>query len=179
LNLYLEIVNFIKNKKEREKNAMSRKSKKGFTLIELMVVVAILGVLVLLSLRTYAPQKERACNSIVKANAGTVQTMLVGYMGCGHDILVASAAADISAALNGVVAETGTPLESMVNPYSATAGVYHIDTAGASDFDAAAVGHQGKVSVLCKADNDLLVNARGKEGEPLLDFNNALPANKY
>ena len=157
---------------------MSRKSKKGFTLIELMVVVAIFGVLVLLSLRTYAPQKERAANSIVKANAGTVQTMLAGYMG-NHDILAASAAADITAALNGVVAETGTPLESMVNPYNNTAGTYHIDTAGAADFDAAAVGHQGEVSVLCKADNNLLVNARGKEGELLLDLNNALPASKH
>ena len=155
-----------------------RESKKGFTLIELMVVVAIIGVLVLLGLRTYIPQKERACNSIAKANASTIQTMLVGYMG-SHDILVASAAVDITAALNGVVAETGHPLASMVNPYSDTVGVYHIDTAGASDFDAAAVGHQGKVSVLCKADNDLLVNARGKEGEPLFDFNNALPANKH
>ena len=155
-----------------------RKSKKGFTLIELMVVVAIIGVLVLLGLRTYIPQKERACNSIAKANASTIQTMLVGYMG-SHDILVASAAVDITAALNGVVAETGHPLASMVNPYSDTVGVYHIDTAGASDFDAAAVGHQGKVSVLCKADNDLLVNARGKDGEPLFDFNNALPANKH
>ena len=155
-----------------------RKSKKGFTLIELMVVVAIFGVLVLLSLRTYAPQKERAANSIVKANAGTVQTMLVGYMG-SHDILVASAAADITAALNDVVPETGTTLENMVNPYNNTAGTYHIDTAGAADFDAAAVGHQGKVSILCKADNDLLVNARGKEGEPLFGFNKALPANKH
>jgi len=157
---------------------MSRKSKKGFTLIELIVVVAIIGVLVLLGLRTYIPQKERAANSIAKANASTVQTMLVGYMG-SHDILVVSAAADITAALNGVAAEDGTPLESMVNPYSATAGVYHIDTAGASDFDIALVGHQGKVSILCKADNDLLVNARGKEGEPIFDFNKALPANKH
>jgi len=155
-----------------------RKSRKGFTLIELMVVVAIIGVLVLLGLRTYIPQKERACNSIAKANASTVQTMLVGYIG-SNDILVLSAASDITAALNGVVAETGTPLESMINPYSATAGVYHIDTAGAADFDAAIVGHQGKVSVLCKADNDLLVNARGKEGELLFDFNRALPANKH
>jgi len=157
---------------------MLRKNKKSFTLIELIVVVAIIGVLVLLGLRTYIPQKERAANSIAKANASTIQTMLVGYMG-NHDILVVSAATDITAALNGVVAETGTPLESMVNPYSDKAGVYHIDTAGASDFDAATVGHQGKVSVLCKADNDLLVNARGKDGEPLFDFNNALPANKH
>ena len=155
-----------------------RKSKKGFTLIELMVIVAIIGVLVLLGLRTYAPQKERACNSIAKVNASTVQTMLVGYMG-SYDILVASAAADITAAFNGVAPEDGTPLESMINPYLYTAGVYHIDTAGNSTFDATAVGHQGKVSVLCKADNDLLVNARGKDGELLFDFNNALPANKY
>jgi prepilin-type N-terminal cleavage/methylation domain-containing protein len=155
-----------------------RRSNKGFTLIELMVVVAIFGVLVLLSLRTYAPQKERAANSIVKANAGTVQTMLVGYMG-DNDILVASAAADITAALNGVVPETGHPLASMVNPYIDTAGVYHIDTAGASYFDAAVVGHQGKVSILCKANNDLLVNARGKDGAVLLTLPQALPANRY
>jgi type IV pilus assembly protein PilA len=157
---------------------MLRKSKNGYTLIELIVVVAIIGVLVLLGLRTYIPQKERATNSMAKANASTIQTMLVGYMG-NHDILAVSAEADITAALDGVVAETGTPLESMVNPYSDTAGVYHIDTAGASDFDAAAVGYQGKVSVLCKADNDLLVNARGKDGVLLFDFNNALPANKH
>ena len=155
-----------------------KESKKGFTLIELMVVVAIIGVLVLLGLRTYIPQKERAFNSIAKANASTIQTMLVGYMG-SHDVLVVNAAADITAALNAVVAETGTPLESMVNPYSDTAGVYHIDTAGASDFDAAAVGHQGKVSVLCEADNDLLVNARGKDGAVLLTLPQALPANKH
>ena len=157
---------------------MLRKSKKGYTLIELLVVIAIIGALVLLGLKTYVPQRERAFNSLAKANAGTVQTMLVGHMG-SQDILLVSAAADITAALDGVVAETGTPLEGMVNPYLDTAGVYHIDTAGTSDFDAAAVGHQGKVSVLCKADNDLLVNARGKEGEPLFDFNHALPASKH
>ena len=178
LNLFLEIVDFLKNKKRKEKMLRLRESKKGFTLIELMVVVVIFGVLVLMSLRTYATQKERATNSVAKANADTVQIMLVSYMG-SHDILLASAAADITAALNGVVPETGHPLVSMVNPYIDTAGVYHIDTAGVSDFDAAAVGHQGEVSVLCKADNNLLVNARGKEGELLFDLNNALPASKH
>ena len=53
-----------------------RKSKKGFTLIELMVVVAIIGILALLGLRLYLTQQEKAKQSVVKANAGTSQTLL-------------------------------------------------------------------------------------------------------
>jgi len=53
-----------------------RKSKKDFTLIELMFVVAINGVLALLGLRLYTGQQEKAKNAIVKANAGTIQTLI-------------------------------------------------------------------------------------------------------
>ena len=53
-----------------------RKSKAGFTLIELMVVVAIIGVLALLGLRMYSGQQAKAKNAIIKANAGTIQTLI-------------------------------------------------------------------------------------------------------
>ena len=52
------------------------KNKKGFTLIELLVVIAIIGVLALMGLRVYGDQQEKAKNAIVKANAGTVQTLI-------------------------------------------------------------------------------------------------------
>ena len=52
------------------------KNKKGFTLIELLVVIAIIGVLALMGLRLYLGQQEKAKNAIVKANAGTVQTLI-------------------------------------------------------------------------------------------------------
>jgi len=52
------------------------KNKNGFTLIELLVVIAIIGVLALMGLRFYLTQQDKAKNAIVKANAGTVQTLI-------------------------------------------------------------------------------------------------------
>ena len=52
------------------------KNKKGFTLIELLVVISIIGILALMGLRLYLSQQDKAKNALVKANAGTVQTLI-------------------------------------------------------------------------------------------------------
>lgn len=57
-----------------------RKSKKGFTLVELMVVVAIIGILALLGLRLFLMQQIRAKNAICKANAATIHTIIQGNL---------------------------------------------------------------------------------------------------
>jgi len=51
-------------------------NKKGLTLIELLLVISIIGVLALMGLRLYLGQQEKAKNVIVKANAGTIQTLV-------------------------------------------------------------------------------------------------------
>jgi prepilin-type N-terminal cleavage/methylation domain-containing protein len=51
-------------------------NKRGFTLIELLVVISIIGVLALMGLRVYLKQQDKAKNAMVKANAGTVQTLI-------------------------------------------------------------------------------------------------------
>jgi prepilin-type N-terminal cleavage/methylation domain-containing protein len=48
----------------------------GFTLVELMVVVAIIGVLSLIGLRVYTEQQNKAKNAIIKGNTSTVHTLL-------------------------------------------------------------------------------------------------------
>lgn len=63
---------------EETKMQLKRKSK-GFTLIELMVVIVIIGILVAIALPNFISAQDRAKISSVKANAHTVQTMLETY----------------------------------------------------------------------------------------------------
>ena len=58
---------------------LKRKASRGFTLIELMVVIVIIGILVAIALPNFIGAQDRAKISSVKANMHTFQTMIETY----------------------------------------------------------------------------------------------------
>ncbi|MFN4149352.1 MAG: type II secretion system protein [Candidatus Sericytochromatia bacterium] len=56
-----------------------KKNKKGFTLIELMVVIVIIGILVAIALPNFIAAQDRAKVSSVKANMHTFQAIVETY----------------------------------------------------------------------------------------------------
>jgi prepilin-type N-terminal cleavage/methylation domain-containing protein len=132
-----------------------RKSKKGFTLIELMVVVAIIGVLSLLGLRLYSGQQVKAKNAIVKANMGTVQTLIQAELADTPNLAVAAAQGlGLNAALH--------------NPFSGNACI-------ATDFTTAQAGATVVAGV---AGGPFTVTGYGKSGAAADQLPNPLTAQK-
>ena len=135
-----------------------RKSKKGFTLIELMVVVAIIGVLALLGLRLYTGQQAKAKNAIVKANCGTIQTLIQAEL-ADH---TAAEINDTSSepTLSSIISDSG-----IHNPFGDPTGANSTDTDGtqtSNPANAAAAGI-GEVYVV-HSDPLFIINGIGADG---------------
>ena len=99
-----------------------RKSKKGFTLIELMVVVAIIAVLSLLGLRVYTGQATKAKNASVQANVHSLATEL--------GVLILE---ETNPVYNATTVETAATNAQIANPFDT-------DVKGADVVDPAASG---------------------------------------
>ena len=131
---------------------MLRKNKKGFTLIELMVVVAIIGVLALLGLRLYTGQQQKAKNAIVKANAGTVQTLI-------QSELADNTATTVDGNLDTIIDDAG-----IHNPYGPSTGATSTETNGEQTSNPTTAG-LGEVYVTYDASDSVFsINGIGASG---------------
>jgi len=60
---------------------MKRKDKKGFTLIELMIVVAIIGILAAIAIPNFLKFQAKSKQSEAKTNLKAIYTAMTGYYG--------------------------------------------------------------------------------------------------
>ena len=58
----------------------NKKGQKGFTLVELMIVVAIIGILAAIAIPQFAKYRARAQNTAALTDTRNIRTDLEGYM---------------------------------------------------------------------------------------------------
>ena len=137
-----------------------RKNQEGFTLIELMVVIVIIGILVAIALPNFIGATDRAKVANVKSNAHTAQTMLESY---GVDF--GGKYPDTVNALQSE-AQTGAYWKAMSNPFDATKSslinMSATAVGGAVGYDMTDAG-KTKYYIYCYDKNSVKVKDKGAD----------------
>lgn len=124
------------------KNEMMKHNQQGFTLIELMIVVAIIGILAAIALPAYQDYTQRAKASELMLAASTARTCIseraqVGRAPdvCDDDFTATKYVDDLTVSAAGVITATGDDdiagLTITLTPQNGTAAAASTDFAGA------------------------------------------------
>ena len=140
-----------------------RKNKRGFTLIELVIVIAILGILALYAVPKYQGLIEEARSSEARAQLGTVRSAMGIYYAKNHGVYPATLDGTIFA--EGVVPEVEVTVSGAVDRHNT------VTTAGTQDGTIASteIGDAGgwmyDVSA-AKDKADVRINSKGTDTVP-------------
>jgi len=137
------------------------KNKKGFTLIELLFVIAIIGILALMGLRFYLTQQGKAKNAVVKANAGTIQTLIQANM-ADTDYLQTTASERIDKALEDIPNTAGCH-----NPYTGGASEITVIKKFGNSLENGEDTDLGKVAIASPNKNVFKIQGLDQDGKLL------------
>ncbi|MHB1421175.1 MAG: type II secretion system protein [Bacillota bacterium] len=108
------------------------KDEKGFTLIELMVVVAILGILAAVAIPKFSSSTTTAKKSKVKADLGTIESAISMYKSENNDLAPAAIVNLVSGTPSYLKAEPKDPWNDRSYAYDRTNGTpYYKSTVAA------------------------------------------------
>ncbi len=126
---------------------------KGFTLIELMIVVVIIGILAAIAIPNFQQIRERALEASTKRNCHVIQLAAEDYA-VGHDGIYSAAAADLTPLLPGAGLVENSFTKIHTEPQFGAAALQ--------------IGEIGIVDVIQNGINvGYIINAIGRHGEIL------------
>ena len=125
-------------------------SESGFTLVELLVVMLILGILAAIAIPSFFNQRDKARDADAKATAKTAQTAIETYATENNGVYTGASVDDLrrieeTLPTTGLAVTVPAPDEYTVSATSDTTNVFNVirDDDGSFDLTCTAVGNAG------------------------------------